>query len=357
MKKLITSIIKKKIILTLLTSLTSGVIFIVGGIAMIIILIVIMFVGAGEETETDGLGCSTAGGDLTMAQMKANFEPNAKGGILEGKSQYLLDLAKRNKIPQSLFVAILAQESGWGKSENAKRHNNVASLMGNSNQLWGYKTVEDNLEHYAKILKSEYIDKGLTTPETIGPKYAPTVGATNDGGHLNNNWISSAKTIMAQLEGKNVKDSKTESNIGCTNHQGETLEGLKKYNGDLPKTKHQEFDGNAYAFRQCTWWVYNRRLELGLPCDPYFGNGGDWGRTAPSKGYSVGKKPVQGAAVSWPAYVGGAGVYGHVAFVEKVLDGGKKIHISEHNWDIPYGYAERTIDVLPQMEFIYDKKK
>ena len=31
---------------------------------------------------------------------------------------------------------------------------------------------------------------------------------------------------MAQLEGKSSKDSKTESNIGCT-HQGETLEGLK----------------------------------------------------------------------------------------------------------------------------------
>ena len=32
---------------------------------------------------------------------------------------------------------------------------------------------------------------------------------------------------MAQLEGKSSKDSKTESNIGCTTHQGETLEGLK----------------------------------------------------------------------------------------------------------------------------------
>ena len=56
---------------------------------------------------------------------------------------------------------------------------------------------------------------------------------------------------------------------------------------------------------------------------PIFGNGGDWGSTAPSKGYSVGKTCAS-AAVSWPPYVGGAGGYGHVAFVEKVLDGGKK---------------------------------
>ena len=39
--------------------------------------------------------------------------------------------------------------------------------------------------------------------------------------------IPTAKLIMAQLEGKSSKDSKTESNIGCTTHQGETLEGLK----------------------------------------------------------------------------------------------------------------------------------
>ena len=39
--------------------------------------------------------------------------------------------------------------------------------------------------------------------------------------------MNSAKLIMAQLEGKSSKDSKTESNIGCTTHQGETLEGLK----------------------------------------------------------------------------------------------------------------------------------
>lgn len=127
----------------------------IGGIAVIVVLVVIIFIG-GEESDGGSAGCGTVGGDLTMAQMKANFEPNAKGGILEGKSQYLLDLAKKNKIPQSLFVAILAQESGWGKSQNAIQHNNVASLMGNSNELWGYKTVEDNLEHYAKILKWIY---------------------------------------------------------------------------------------------------------------------------------------------------------------------------------------------------------
>ena len=31
--------------------------------------------------------------------------------------------------------------------------------MGNSNELWGYKTVEDNLEHYAKILKMNILIK------------------------------------------------------------------------------------------------------------------------------------------------------------------------------------------------------
>ena len=65
---------------------------------------------------------------------------------------------------------------------------------------------------------------------------------------------------------------------------------------------------------------------------------------------------MQGAAVSWPPYVGGAGGYGHVAFVEKVLDGGKKFILVNIIGMYLMDMEKRTIDVLPQMTFIYDKK-
>ena len=48
----------------------------IGGIAVIVVLVVIIFIGG--ESDGGSAGCGTVGGDLTMAQMKANFEPNAK---------------------------------------------------------------------------------------------------------------------------------------------------------------------------------------------------------------------------------------------------------------------------------------
>lgn len=68
--------------------------------------------------------------------------------------------------------------------------------MGNSNEFWGYKIVEDNLEYYVKILKNEYIDKGLIILEIIGFKYVLIVNVINDLGYINNNWIFIVKFIM-----------------------------------------------------------------------------------------------------------------------------------------------------------------
>lgn len=338
MKQLITGLIKKKILLIVGSTLFSTIGLIVGGIIIIITILLILFAGGDEETNGGGsfVGCGT------------------EGGGFQGQSQYLLDTAKKHHIPQSLFVAILANESWWGKGDNVKLQNNPGSLMGNSNHPWKYKTLQEGVEAYASILEENYIKKGLTTPETIGPIYAPTEGATNDPEHSNNNWIGNVKSIMNQLTSGTEKNSDKDEKGSCTNTGG-SLDSLKKYHGKLPKSKKTEFSDNPNPWGECTWWVFNRRKELDIPILG-FGDAKDYPIQAKNSGFSIGKKPVQGAVVSIPAYTGGALQYGHVAFVEAVLDGGKRIHISEYNV-IPHTYGERDLKVESYMTFIYDKKK
>ena len=96
----------------------------IGGIAVIVVLVVIIFIG-GEESDGGSAGCGTVGGDLTMAQMKANFEPNAKGGILEGKSQYLLDLAKKIKFLNRYLLLFLHKKVD---GENPKMQYSIITL-------------------------------------------------------------------------------------------------------------------------------------------------------------------------------------------------------------------------------------
>ena len=78
--------------------------------------------------------------------------------------------------------------------------------------------------------------------------------------------------------------------------------------------------GNAYEFSQCTWWVYVRRHQLGLPVGSHFGNGNMWADSARALGYWVDTTPrhVGDIMVFRSGQAGSDPFYGHVAIVEKI---------------------------------------
>ncbi|SDB22229.1 CHAP domain-containing protein [Streptococcus henryi] len=94
--------------------------------------------------------------------------------------------------------------------------------------------------------------------------------------------------------------------------------------------------GSGYEVGQCTWYAYNRLVELGSITDlsgayGYLGNGQDWVRNLVAKGWKYSITPTKGAVVS---VQGGFGMtllgYGHVAIVEYVNPDGTFL-ISECN--------------------------
>lgn len=88
--------------------------------------------------------------------------------------------------------------------------------------------------------------------------------------------------------------------------------------------------GNKYYWGQCTWYVYERRHQLGLPVGSFFGNGGQWANSARAYGYRVDQTPSVGAIIVFaPGQDGADPVYGHVAIVEAIY--GNRILISESN--------------------------
>ncbi|WP_235980556.1 CHAP domain-containing protein [Staphylococcus durrellii] len=334
------------------------------GAALLAILLVTAIVGAVTVLISDELekqqkqadnsgGCKVTGGDVDDSGI-ATFEKNAKGGALEGKSEYMVKSAKKHKIDPKIFMAIVAHETGYGKSEAVKTHNNVAGMMG-SGELFKFDSIEDGIDAAAKNLYDLYFSKGLTTVEKIQKKYAP-IGVSNDPTNLNSNWTPTIKKIMNSL---GEDDKKSTSKVSCDSDvpTGKSIEKLKKVvkknGGKLPKTKHKVFEPNTYNYKECTWYVYNRRKELGLPVTLTFGNGGDWVKKAKAQGYKTGKEPKVGAMVSWPynSEDFGSTVYGHIAFVEEVKKNGE-IRVSEHNIK-PFAYGERTFKPKKDLTFIY----
>lgn len=75
--------------------------------------------------------------------------------------------------------------------------------------------------------------------------------------------------------------------------------------------------GNRYAWGNCTWYVYNRKPNIGS----FWGNASQWLGSAQAAGYATGSAPIAGAI----------GVEsGHVVYVESVNGG--MVSISEMNY-------------------------
>lgn len=83
--------------------------------------------------------------------------------------------------------------------------------------------------------------------------------------------------------------------------------------------------GNRYAFGNCTWYAYERRMQLGRPVGSFWGNAATWAMYARSAGYVVDNSPSVGAVMQ------NGGGYGHVAIVESIGSDGS-ITLSEMNY-------------------------
>jgi surface antigen len=84
------------------------------------------------------------------------------------------------------------------------------------------------------------------------------------------------------------------------------------------------WSGNKYAYGYCTWYVYNRRAQIGRPVPSNLGNANTWANRARGMGYTVDHSPAVGAVMQ------NGGGLGHVAVVESINPNGS-IVVSEMN--------------------------
>lgn len=96
--------------------------------------------------------------------------------------------------------------------------------------------------------------------------------------------------------------------------------------------------GNSYAWGNCTWYVYNRKPNIGS----FWGNANQWTGSAQASGFATGSTPVAGA-------IGVAG--NHVVYVESVSGG--MVSISEMNYAGGVGVAHYRTVSAGEFYYIY----
>jgi len=194
-----------------------------------------------------------------------------------------------------------------------------------------------------------YIVKGGDTIDSIAAKYNANkdrIIAFND---LELTGISSGKTIIVPSGVLPETERPGYVTPRSAASQGAYGGGYSTIDAQIARASA----GNRYAYGNCTWYAYERRVQLGRPVGSFWGNAATWAINAQAAGYQVDNTPVVGAIAQWSGGRGGAGTAGHVSIVESVNSDGS-ITVSEMNYLYNFNrVTSRTLDPSTVSNFIH----
>ena len=184
-----------------------------------------------------------------------------------------------------------------------------------------FNITSDSIK-WSNSLTTDSVNAGtsLTIPPVNGIVYTVKAGDTPDT--LATKYKANKEQIIAYNDAE-ISGLKVGDQVIIPNGQQPVAPRAYSYSGfSWGSSAVYGFNGYDYGF--CTWYVANKRIEIGRPVPANLGNAATWDDRAPIAGMSMNKTPRYGAAV-----VTSQRGAGHVAFVERVDEDG--IWISEMN--------------------------
>ena len=111
---------------------------------------------------------------LTLQELSDKLDRHLNS-TLSGKGALIASYSLEKGVDPYLAISIMLQETGckWECSYIVKQCNNVGGMIGYGCGSYSYfDTLDLGIMSFIDNLYSNYIAYGLTTPETINPKYA-----------------------------------------------------------------------------------------------------------------------------------------------------------------------------------------
>ena len=139
---------------------------------------------------------ATSGNSLTYDELVAKLN-RSLNSTLAGKGDIFAKYATELGIDPYLAVAIVLHETGckWECSTLLKQCNNVGGMKGspgcNGGSYKAFSSLDEGISAFMNNLYKNYYAQGLTTPETIGPKYAAS-----------STWATQVRAYMNEIEAK-----------------------------------------------------------------------------------------------------------------------------------------------------------
>lgn len=111
---------------------------------------------------------------------------------------------------------------------------------------------------------------------------------------------------------------------------------------------------NPFPFGECTWYAHERRPDVGWAVLSFgYADAHTWDERAKAKGFPVSSRPAAGTLAVWESQQNGAHGPGHVAYVTRVLPGGR-VRVSDYNWVGIHAPGSHVVSIAG-LDFIYRK--
>jgi surface antigen len=176
------------------------------------------------------------------------------------------------------------------------------------------------------------------TFSTSATTVEPRIGCGNTPASWASTSIPPAKTVSTDYI----------YNVWCNDPASGTGRGC--YAGALPSGGST----NRFAAGNCTWGAAELWRKATGQYPSWGGNAKDWATNAGNLGFRISSVPHARSVIVFPAYVGGTGAFGHVAWVTRVWVSGGAVfmHLREMNWGALGVWRERDIAYDSRFRFI-----
>lgn len=310
-------------------------------------------VSVDEVSETSLVANLAESANLSVAPSAASLSVSAS--VLQDSSTDSSGVVEKPKI---LEVANEDREIKTYKSDTEETLQSVAEKFGITAQTlkWVNNIKGDKLEagKEIRVLPVDgivYLVKEGDNIEEVAKKYEASVERISSYNNLEDNKLEVGKEIVIPggiLPEKDRPDyvapvvatQRTTTSVGVSASASSA--------STIIPTNYNAKAGNAYAWGNCTWYVYNLRPDIGS----FWGNASSWAYSARAAGYRVDNTPAVGAIAQWNSGAYGMSGWGHVAYVESV-NGDGTITVSEMNVRGLAVTSRRTIPATHVSSYIH----
>lgn len=128
--------------------------------------------------------------NMTIEQLSAKLN-NSLSSTMAGKGELIATYSLEKGVDPYMATAIILHETGcaYGCSGLVSACNNVGGQKGSGCGAYqSFETLDDGIKGFIDNLVNNFISKGLTTPEAIGPRYAES-----------GTWVSKINGYVARI--------------------------------------------------------------------------------------------------------------------------------------------------------------